>query len=180
MCSKKPAVYCAGDIYLRALNSDDWKILRAMRLRAVQMHPDYFGSTVEETKAQSQQNWIDFLNHPQRQIFGLFDQQTLVGITGVSPCKDSPDDVTGELHYSFIEPDYRNHGFSDLFYQARIAWALEHTNWVRITVGHRQGNEASRHAIIRNGFSRTHDKCENWPDGTKDTCLIYELILKRD
>ena len=165
-------------IFIRALNPDDWEILRAIRTRAVTMHPSYFMASAEEAQNYLPETWKETLDGHGKQVFGLFDGKTLIGVTAVFTKRDDPSGLTGNMAYSFIEPAYRRRGLTDLFYKARIDWALAHTHWTTLVTAHRAGNEPSRRAILRNGFTLAETKMTTWPSGGGDLEYCYTLDLK--
>ena len=165
------------DITIRALTPDDWEILRELRLKALKIHPDYFSSSAQEAGKQPPDYWQEFLAEPKRRVFGLFDGKKLIGITAISPDRDDTTGRVGGLHYNFIEPEYRGRGLANLFYEVRIKWALQNTDWIKIKTSHREGNEASRKAILRAKFVCIGIKEADWPDGTQDWLWEYELNL---
>lgn len=166
------------DVSLRALIPDDWEAFRTVRLRALKMHPEYFCPTVEETKAKPYEYWHETLDGKGKQVSGLFENNKLVGITGVFTWRDDPSGETGIFGMSFIEPDYRGNGYSDLFYKARIDFAVAHQPWKKLCVSHRVGNEPSRAAIIKHGFQFIGTDERDWPDGKRDKEYNYQLDLE--
>jgi len=166
----------AENIYIRALTPDDWQDLRTIRIRAVKKHTNVFLADPKDTEDKPKEHWQDVSGD--KQVFGLFDDQTLIGITGVFTWREDPDGHTGIMAMSYIEPAYRGKGYSALLYKARIDFSLEYKPWVKLRVSHRAGNEASRRAMIKHGFKLIGQKEINWPDGTRDLEYQYELDLK--
>ena len=113
-----------------------------------------------------------------KQIFGLFDGKTLIGITAVFTDREDPSGQTGVFAMSFIEPDYRGQGYADLYYKARIDFGVSYTPWTRLAVSHRADNEPSKRAILRHGFVFTGQKEKDWPDGKRLDEMMYELDLE--
>lgn len=105
-------------------------------------------------------------------MFGLFDGEIMVGITGIIP--DPDDETTAVFVASYISPPYRGYGFSDRLFQVRIAFALA-AKFIRITVAHRESNERSYRAIRRHGFIEISRTPQLWPDGVTEDEVVYEL-----
>lgn len=167
------------DITIRPLRPDEWQDLFRMRLKAVTDHPGYFMATPEHTKSHPPELWKKRISGEGQCVFGLFDQLNLIGITGIFTDREyDPSGATAHLVMSYIEPEYRGRGFSDLFYKARIEWARNQPHLKKLTTGHREGNEPSRRAMLRQGFQLIDKKLIDWPDGTQDLEYIYELTLK--
>ena len=111
-------------------------------------------------------------------IFMIFDGETPIGMTGVSVFRDDPSGRTAMLWGSWLAPEFRLRGLSDLMYEKRIEWAKVHPTVERIIVSHRASNLASKYANQKHGFvfTRTHEKI--WTDGKLEDEVCYELKLK--
>jgi RimJ/RimL family protein N-acetyltransferase len=166
------------DIHIRLLKPEDWQILRKMRLRALQMNPDVFLGVYAVEFQNPDEKWHEVVDGTGKGVFGLFDGGTLIGITAVFTWREDPSGQTGVMAYSFIEPAYRGRGLSKLLYEARIAWAVRHKPFKKLVIAHREGNEASKRAMLAHGFVFTDTKSIDWPDGTADLEYNYELDLE--
>lgn len=166
------------DVFVRALNPDDFVIFRAMRLRALEAHLEDYCAHLETKLRYEDSDWQFTLNGEGKQVFGLFDGLTLIGITAIFTSGEDASGQMGVLAMSYIEPDYRGKNYSALFYQARFLFAAAHLPWTRLTVSHRRGNESSRRAILRHGFTLTGTRQTNWSDGTRDKEFLYILDLE--
>ena len=167
-----------AEVRLRALSPADWEIFRNLRLRALSLHPGYYCGTLEDARARPDQEWKEMLDGQGKQIFGLFDGETLIGITAVFTDREDATGQTGVFAMSFIDPDYRGRGYADLYYKARIAFGVSYTPWTRLCVSHRADNEPSKRAILRHGFTLIGQKEKSWPDGKNLDELMYELDLE--
>lgn len=159
---------------LRRLLPVEWKEYKSIRLEALQTNPDMFGSNYLKEAAYSQNEWVALLENDARAIFALYDNDLLIGLTGVALKKE--DTTTAILFASFIKKQYRGKGLSELFYQARIDWAL-YKKCKSIVVSHRAGNDISKAANQRFGFIYTHSENVTWPDGISADELMYSLQL---
>ena len=168
-----------GSVTLCPLLPEDWEIFRAMRIRALRLHTGYFMANPDKSEEESVSHWHETLDGIGKQVLGLFDDEVLIGITGVFTCCKDPSGQTGVMAMSFIEPTYRGKGYSDLFYKARIDFAKNHTPWKKLNISHRKDNEPSRKAMIKNGFVFIGEQETMWPDGTQDTEYNYELDLEK-
>lgn len=167
-----------AEVRLRALSPDDWAIFRNLRLRALSLHPGFYCGTRADAEKRPNAEWKETLDGQGKQVFGLFDGETLIGITAVFTCRDDPSGRTGVFAMSFIEPDYRGRGYADLYYKARIDFGVKHLPWMRLAVSHRADNTPSRRAILRHGFTLIGQKEKSWPDGKRMDELMYELDLE--
>ncbi|MBL8543244.1 MAG: GNAT family N-acetyltransferase [Hyphomonadaceae bacterium] len=164
-------------ILIRPLQEDDWAPFRALRLRALQSEPGVFATAYAEAAARPESQWRWTVSGADHQAFGLFDGAALIGITAIFRDSEDPSGATAMLAMSFIEPAYRGRGLSQLFYDARLAWARAHGGFRRIVVSHRASNEASRRANQRHGFTLTGSAPRTWPDGVTEDEISYELLL---
>ena len=161
----------------RPLKSTDWVEFRDFRLQALQAAPGVFHSSYALEVTNTPQQWQRTLANPTSQVFGLFDAEHLVGITGVFPWREDPSGETAVLAMSFILPEYRGCGLSRLLYKARLDWIRSQGVFKRIVVSHRASNEVSRRAIKRHGFLPTRSAPRTWPDGIVEDELFYELQI---
>lgn len=164
------------NISSRKLNEEDWQIFRDLRLKALKAMPSIFITTHAEEAKVSEEEWKTRLSTERGSLFGLFDADRLVGITGSFRWLKSPED-TVLFGMSYIEPEYRNQGLSKMIYAPRFAWARAQSGIDRIIIGHREGNEASKAAILKWGF-RFYEKEEiTFGDGSRAYDHRYELNL---
>ncbi len=167
-------------VYTKAMIVDDWPLYKAMRIRALSLHSNYFLSDEEKAKAYPDERWQEPINHPYKEVFGLFDSNEMIGITGVFQMLDEdPSGETAVMAMSFIEPAYRGKGYSKLLYDARINWAVERPLLKKLKCGHREGNEASRRAMLSKGFELIGTDRIIFGDGSEDTEYIYMLDLEK-
>ncbi len=167
------------NITLRALTPEDWDIFRTMRICALKECPGVFLGKYEDAKNFPQEHWQETLDGQGKQVFGLFDNQELIGITAVFTWREDPSGETGVMAMSYIMPEYRGQGFSKLFYKARIEWAIHYRPFKKLAIGHREGNEPSRRAMLDHGFQYTGQDMIEWPDGVEDIEYNYELDLEK-
>jgi RimJ/RimL family protein N-acetyltransferase len=167
-------------VRIRPLDVDDWKIFRDIRLTALRTEPTLFISTFEREAAFDEDRWRDWVAGPSKCMFGLFDGEEIIGLTGVVTLSEDPACETAMLVASFILPAYRGHRYSRLFYDARLEWVRQHTVFRRVVVSHRAGNEPSRRAVLRAGFSEIERIEHVWPDGSTDPRVMYELLIPRE
>ncbi|MDM1296239.1 GNAT family N-acetyltransferase [Sphingobacterium sp. N143] len=163
-----------GNYTLRRLETTAWADYKTIRLEALQTNPEFFGSNYKKESAYNDDDWISLLGNPACAIFGLYDQEVLIGMTGV--ILDRDDSSNAILIASFIKEPFRGNGLSKLFYEARITWARQ-KGCNRITVSHRDGNDASKAANQSFNFKYTHAQDVIWPDGVSAKEYMYVLFL---
>lgn len=163
-------------VTLRRLGPDDWQALRTVRLRALADAPGNFFRSLAEDRAQPDAHWQEMLASPTSALWGAFDGETIVGLTGAFRDRDDPSGRTAAFGMTWLDPVWRGRGVSRLYYDARIAWARAQ-GFDRIEVGHRACNEPSRRAMLAAGFRQIDRRSHRWPDGTEEDDVIYELVL---
>jgi RimJ/RimL family protein N-acetyltransferase len=162
---------------IRALLPSEWEAFREFRLNSLRSAPGVFGISYDDAAKQSSEDWESLVTGPDHQVFGLFDDEHLIGITGVFPDRSDPSGETALLVMSFISPLYRGRGLSSMFYDARLAWIRARPQFRRVLVSHRKSNEASRRANQRYGFVQTTKVSRTWPDGETEDEIFYELEM---
>lgn len=165
-------------ISIRQLAENDWRLFSEVRLTALQSDPSVFGSNYELESKFTEDDWRSRLQSVDSAIFMIFDDETPIGMTGVSVFRDDPTGRTAIFWGSWLAPAYRQKGLSKLMYETRIGWAKAHPGIERIIVSHRASNVASKFANQKHGFvfTRTHEKV--WTDGKVEDEVCYELKLK--
>ena len=166
------------DITIRRWSADDWEIFRRMRIEAVTDHSHVFLNNYDTTSAYPDKHWKDILeNRYGTAVFGLYKADAAIGLTGAFRHRERKDTVA--LGMSYIRPEYRRLGLSDLFYKERIEWAKTLDGVTRIEVGHRDSNEASRRANQRYGFILISQEMKKFGDGETAAHSTYELKWDR-
>ncbi len=150
-------------------------------MHALRTEPGRFFSALGDETGHGDEHWMQLAAGDEKhQLFGLFDGEQLVGISGVFVDRNDPTGRTASLGMSYILPAYRGRGLVARLYEARLAWARARPKFFRAVVGHRASNEPSRRAIVRCGFTWTETKPYSWPDGTDEEHVGYELLLRDD
>jgi len=160
-------------ISIREAKPEDWKIYSSLRLEALQESPRVFGGAFAEESRYSAQQWMEWLHPHLKAIFVLSDGKQPIGFTAMMTDRECP--ATGHFIASYIKPEYRGRRLSDMLFKARTALALEMKDWKKVVTCHREGNEVSQRAIMRNGFVLKDIVSTQWPDGTTGNRYDYEL-----
>ena len=163
------------NVSIRRIGESDWREFRAIRLKALKSDPEVFGSSYEKESANSDDDWIAWVNRENGRIFHIYDGSKLIGMTGIYFGDGKDDDETAFLWGSWLEPDYRRRGISDLMYKVRIECAKENENIRGIVVSHRESNVASKFANQKHGFELTSKKEKTWSDGETEDEIFYEF-----
>lgn len=147
---------------------------KQIRLEALQSDPHVFGNSYEKEMSFSNEQWLNRVNNNNSACFGLYANGKLIGLTGIVLDKEETD--MAHMVQSYIRKAYRGMGLSKLLYDIRISWAKEH-GVKKLKIGHKQSNLASKAANQRYGFTYTYRENIEWPDGSREDVLYYELEL---
>lgn len=69
---------------LRQLKLEDWQIYKEIRLECIQNTPWAFGARYADEVLKDDIYWQDTINNPRRMIFGIFDNDKIIAIAGLS------------------------------------------------------------------------------------------------
>jgi ribosomal protein S18 acetylase RimI-like enzyme len=101
-------------IEYRRLNGNDADNWLQVRLRALQLNPEAFGDSVEETESLNRdelKSRIDFKSDfPQQFVLGAFEQDALVGIHGFRRERRDKSNHKGYIWGMFVAPEARGQG----------------------------------------------------------------------
>ena len=167
------------NISIRQLNEHDWRIFSRVRLKALQTDPLVFGSSYERESQFVEADWRERLRANDSAVFMLFADETAIGMTGVSVFRDDPTKRTAIFWGSWLAPDFRGKGLSDLMYRTRLEWAKKQPTIERVIVSHRASNLASKRANQKHGFVLSHTTETIWNDGSTEDTIHYELQIER-
>ncbi len=162
---------------IRKLKTDDWQIMKQIRLEALRLHPHFFWPMQDEFKF-TDADWKERLSNPNGTNFGLFNEKNeIIGLTGIF--RDQNDRSLAWLVASYIQAAYRRMGLTRLLYEARIAWAKEQGDIHSLCLHHREDNEASRrsHQKFNFEFIKMHPP-ETWPNGEIKSAVEYRLKIR--
>lgn len=165
-------------IHIRPLEPSEWKPFRDFRLGALKAAPGSFAGSFDDEVKRSPEDWRREIHAPTHQVFGLFDEEILIGITAAFTWRGDPTGQTAVLAMSFILPRYRGRGLSRLLYESRLAWIRDRPKFRRVIISHRASNEASRHANQKHSFVPTERVSRVWPDGQTEDEVFYELKIR--
>lgn len=165
-------------ITIRRLTEDDWFEFSQVRLKALQTDPKVFGSNYKRESQMTEAKWRNRLEAKDNAIFLIYAGETPIGITCVSVDRDDATKKTALLWGSWLAPDFRGKGLSELMYRTRIDWAKRQPTVEKIIVSHRASNLSSKYANQKHGFVTTHKTEKVWTDGATEDEIFYELKIK--
>jgi len=141
-------------IEIRRIGPDDWKLLRATRLAALQEAPTAFESTYEGSLRFDEDEWRRRAGA--HAVFLAFDGTDPVGLAIGFHDSDTPPGAR-DLVSMWVSPVVRGRGVAGQLIDAVAAWAVadgarELHLWVVV------GNESARAAYDRAGFVATGER----------------------
>jgi RimJ/RimL family protein N-acetyltransferase len=166
------------NVSIRQLTENDWLEFAQIRLKALQTDPSVFGSNYEKESQLTEVDWREKLQAKDNAIFLIYENETPIGMTCVSVDRTDETKKTALLWGSWLAPDFRGKGLSELMYQTRINWAKQQQTVEKIIVSHRASNISSKHANQKHGFVETHKTEKVWTDGLAEDETFYELEIK--
>ena len=166
-----------GDVEIRRFQPDEWRLYKAIRLKALHSDPNVFGSNHAKEAAYTDDKWQSAIVDDKMGIFGLFHYEDVIGMTGIALARDDASGTTAKLWGSWLEKSWRKQGLSKKMYEARLDWAKPHPAVRRIVVSHRQSNAASKKANQKHGFKFDRLEYHTWNDGVEEPEVFYVLNL---
>ncbi len=132
---------------IRALNSDDWKDIRDVRLRSLIDAPEAFTSTFGRESAYDEAKWRDLA------ITGRWFVADDEGLVGVAVGVDgwSGDPTKRELVGMWVAPSHRRRGIAKQLLDQVKAWAVSE-GATTLSLGVREGNEQALTAYLSMGM----------------------------
>jgi RimJ/RimL family protein N-acetyltransferase len=126
------------DIIIRKLQPYESAIYREARLSCLKIVPEYFGSTYEEEILNPKLMFETYIENesPDHAMFGAFDEERLIGITGFNRMARQRARHRGELVQVYVDPNYRgqNTGEKLLRRALEYAFTLEGIEQVQLSV----------------------------------------------
>jgi ribosomal protein S18 acetylase RimI-like enzyme len=137
---------------VRRLRPDEWRELRALRLRALADAPDAFGATLADAEAEPDDEWQTRAGSSDRVTIVAEVAGRLVGMAGggAAPMEES----TAGLHGMWVEPASRGTGIADALVAAVTDWARE-TGYRNLGLGVTTSNLRAIAFYERLGFMDT-------------------------
>lgn len=95
---------------IRKLTSEDYLLYKAIRLESLLKDPSAFGSTYEYDSVQADNYWQNTLNS--YHIFGLFDDEKIVGCVGLEISTMERFKHNAKLWGMYVSEEYRGKGLA--------------------------------------------------------------------
>ena len=124
---------------------------RALRLRALQDHPDAFTSSFEEEAQRPLADTTQRMTAPAESLWGAFDGPQLVGMVGMSRETRVKNRHKAHLVGMYVAPEHAGHGVGAALVAAVVQHAAAHqVALLVLTVT--DGNQAAQALYERAGF----------------------------
>ncbi len=135
-------------IEIRLLAPEDFEIWKILRLRALSLNPEAFGSSHQEEINQSDEEFIE--NIRKSTIFGAFAEGQLVGCAGFYVLNFKKMRHRGVLFGMYIEPKNRKSGCADELVKAVLTHAKSTVLQIHLSVI--TSNQTALNLYQRHGF----------------------------
>jgi GNAT superfamily N-acetyltransferase len=148
----------------------DEALLRSLRIEALTLEPQAFGSTLERELARTPDDWRRWLSPGV--VFLLEREQGACGL--VAAAHDQSNRATVDLMAMWVQPDARGAGGADLLVADVVAWARAGgAAVVRLQVV--RDNLRARRAYERNGFTMTGQTRLREKDGAVECSMTLAI-----
>ena len=147
-------------MFVRRLTRDDAAAYRYIRLEALRLHPNAYGSTYEGTKDRPLDHYARMAET--RMIFGLFDDANLVGLIAYDP----DDARQGIVTAVYLRASLRGNGHALRLLDAVEAQARS-DRMLALSLMVATDNHAARRTYERAGFHPTDDPAEPLGQGNQ-------------
>ncbi|HEY7024747.1 MAG TPA: GNAT family N-acetyltransferase [Candidatus Limnocylindrales bacterium] len=136
-------------VEIRQQTADDWRVVREVRLAALQDAPFAFGSTYESARRYDEATWRSRLSNSDNPTFLAFDGERAVGMDGVYLHE-------GEhtLVAMWVAPSARRSGVGAALTRAVLDWATAR-GARRVLLGVAEDNGPAQRLYERLGFKLT-------------------------
>ncbi|HTQ15034.1 MAG TPA: GNAT family N-acetyltransferase [Rhizomicrobium sp.] len=163
---------------VRRLTDDDYEALREIRLEALRLHPENFGSDLEYEEGFAREEWLGRM--ATGYTFGGFVGGALAGIiVFVKPPKKKTGH-TGEIGAMYVRAAQRGTGLADALMEAAIDQAVTSVEQLKLTVN--AENLAAIRFYERHGF-RTIGRYPNSirvGDRTYEELIMFRAVSTSD
>ena len=137
-----------GEVEIRRLAPEDVAIYRKIRLEALALAPEAFGSTFARENAEPLSWFAARLERAA--VFAAFVGCEVVGMAGFFPKEGRKEAHKGGFWGMYVRADARGAGIGRRLVEAVIAHARQHVEILQLTVV--SGNEAARRRYASLGF----------------------------
>lgn len=137
---------------IRRLGKEDAAEVFPLRLRALQEHPEAFGSSYEDEAAMGIERWHTSLADSNRAFFGAFHEGKLLGMVVISRETGKKNQHRMGIYAMYVAPEARKLGFGQGLITACLDYARQQEGVKQVMLAVTAGNQSARRLYRRNGF----------------------------
>lgn len=150
-------------IIIRKLQPHETSIYRQIRLECLKTSPDNFGSTYEEEVLNPKLRFEIYIenNSPDHVMFGAFDDDKLIGITGFNRMDRQRAMHRGEVVQVYVNSNYRGQNVGEKLLRSVIEHGFSLDGIEQIQLSVIAGNQTAIRLYEKIGF-KTFGKQQNY------------------
>ncbi|SAK43419.1 N-acetyltransferase GCN5 [Caballeronia pedi] len=169
-------------MFVRALTPADAASFQSLRLSALKLSPSSFASTYDDEKNRSLDDVAARLIHTEEQaVFGAFDEERLVGLTGVRRNAFRAHGHQAHLWGVYVTPGCRGAGVSRKLLAEAIQFAREIPGVTQVHLTVAADNAVAIQLYRSLGFDTLACEPDSiFSDGTRDDDVLMCLHLASD
>lgn len=168
-----------NDLKVRPLIKSDAQQFADLRLQALRNEGELFGVTYDSEKNLTLSDWEGRLEQSEKStIFGLFQENKLVGIMSAKPWREDQTGQTVLWCQAYISPAYRGKGHAQKIYDARKEWSQ--TRYSKAICYIRDENLQSTNIHVSNGGRLIKSEMITWPGYPPSLWHFYETNLSQN
>lgn len=138
--------------HVRPLGQEDVDAFRRVRLEALRLHPEAFGSAYEDEVQLDRAQFAERLATPRFTRFGGFAGNDLVGLVGLQVRAGAKERHKGHLFSMYVDAAHRHSGLSEQLVNAVIAAARD-ADVLLVHLSVMSGNTNAKRFYLRMGFT---------------------------
>ncbi len=141
-------------VHIRPLTVEDAEIYTALRLRALQEHPEAYGTSYAEALSASLDHTRDWLDNgaPDTVFFGAFADDQLLGMTGFIRNQREKHHHRALIAGVYVEPSERGKGYARAMLVAALDHAHQQEGLSDVVLAVTVGNHGARGLYLSAGF----------------------------
>ena len=169
-------------IIIRKLLPHESYIYREIRLSCMKNASDYFGSTYEEEVLNPKLKFETFIEikSPDHFMFGAFDDETLIGITGFHRMERQRDRHRGEVVQVYVDANYRGQNVGEKLIRNVLEYAFTLDGIEQAQLSAIAGNEKAIKLYEKIGFRTFGIQKNYFKMGETYTDQCFMQLFKSD
>ncbi len=144
---------------IRQATSDEWRVYRDIRLRALKTAPEAYGSTWADESARDEVWWRERVAGAHN-LVAWHDGRAVGAAVGIP---DRHETGSREIVAVWVEPEFRGSGLAQQLVMLLVEWAAD-ASADAIALWVSDGNDVARRVYERCGFAATGER-DTLPNG---------------